>query len=166
MRKFILLAGVLVVAGCSKQPESLPEKPEFVRESRVDLNSPHADGAIIKDVMARAKDVPWRWTNQNPQLRVWVSDTANRKLHAEFAVADATFKETGPIQVTWTVNDKPVETVTYDSPGNKTFDKPVPPAMLKANAENTVGAQIDKVWVSKTDGVKLGLILSQIGLLQ
>jgi hypothetical protein len=38
--------------------------------------------------------------------------------------------------------------------------------LLRADAENTVGAQIDKVWVSKTDGVKLGLILSQIGIVQ
>ena len=124
MRNFILLAGVVVLAGCSKQPDSLPEKPEFVRESRVDMNSPHADGAIIKDVMARAKGIPWRWTNQNPQLRVWLSDTANRKLHVEFAVADATFKETGPIKVTWTVNDKPLDTVAYDSAGQKTYDHP------------------------------------------
>jgi len=166
MRHFILLAGVVVLAGCSKEPDSLPDKPEFVRESRVDMNSPHADGAILKDVMARAKGIPWRWTNQNPQLRVWVSDTANRKLHVEFAVADATFKETGPIKVTWAVNDKPLDTVAYDSAGQKTYDHPIPPELLRANAENTVGAQIDKVWVSKTDGVKLGLILSQIGILQ
>jgi hypothetical protein len=36
--------------------------------------------------------------------------------------------------------------------------------MLKAEAENTIGAAIDKVWVSPDDGAHLGVILSSIGL--
>ena len=170
---FAVVSIGLVLIGCAKAPESAPPEqraagqagaaaPAVIRESSIAMNAPEADAAVMQDVLNRAGDTPWRWTNQHPRVRLFVGDTAGQKLRVEFTVADATFKQTGPISVTWVVNGKDLATVRYAEPGSQVFEKPVPPDMLRANSENIAGADIDKVFVSPSDGVKLGLILSRI----
>ncbi len=120
---------------------------------------------IVQDVSGGHADA-WRWTGQKPTLRLRLSDTADLKYRIEFAIADITLKDTGPVTLTFLVNDKPVGKQTYDKAGTQTWETPVTPDLLVAGSDNTIGVMVDKVWSSPGDGAKLGIILSSIGLIR
>jgi hypothetical protein len=84
----------------------------------------------------------------------------------DFSIADSTFKDTGPVTLTFFVNDRIIGTRRYTLPGTYHFEQPVPPNWVEAGKEATLAAEIDKVWVAPQDGAKLGFILSRIGLQQ
>jgi hypothetical protein len=93
-----------------------------------------------------------------------VSSTAAFKFHAEYSISDATFQRTGPVTLRFLVNDKMLAEQRHDKTGNFTFDKPIPEQLLKANSENDLAIEVDKVFIAEADGAKLGFILSAIGL--
>lgn len=130
----------------------------------VDMSEAAAENHIVKDVLLGPTTAGWRWTMQNPTVTVRVQAAIGLKFHTEFTLPDATFRDTGPVTIRFFVNDHELAAQRYDSAGVKQFEAPVPPAYLHAGADNTLGAEIDKVWVSKHDGARLGFILSRIGL--
>jgi hypothetical protein len=64
------------------------------------------------------------------------------------------------------VNDHVLDHVRYTAAGTQHFEKLVPPEWIIINKDATVGAEVDKAWVSKDDGVRFGMILTRIGLTQ
>jgi hypothetical protein len=81
----------------------------------------------------------------------------------DFAIADLTFNDTGPVTFSISINGRLFDKVLYDQPGEKRYDKPVPPGFLKPKSEVTVTVKPDKIWIAKDDGAKLGFILIRIG---
>ena len=169
----LLLVPVIVLAGCISQPQTYappvqrepvlngqaPKPPKEV----VRMSERETDAYIVQDI-PRNSDDPWRWTGKRPTVRLFVSDPGGRKLVVEYVIAQATLKDTGPVKLTFFVNDEPLATVAEDRPGEKHFEKPVPPQMLKASAENTFAIEIDKLWIAKEDGAQLGFLLVSVGL--
>lgn len=164
---------LLLSAGCSKGPAiyeppierrpitgAEPELAEFI-----EMKSPAARQHIVRDVMDAAPGHPARWTNQNPALRFFVRRAAERRLRIDFVIAHATMKETGPVTITFRVNGKALETVRYDTAGEKSFEKPVSSGWLETGGTATVSMDIDKVWIAKTDGARLGVMLLRAGFL-
>ena len=84
----------------------------------------------------------------------------------DFVLPEVTFKVTGPVTMTFLVNDHPLDSVRYTAFGEQHFEKVVPPEWVEPMKENLVAASIDKVWVAPVDGAKLGFILTRIGLTQ
>jgi hypothetical protein len=171
MRAAVLVLSALLIGGCSNIPRGQPppeqrattvEDYDVPPDPMVDMGGPMAESAIVKDIL-KGPATGWRWTNQEPTVRVRVGDPTGLAMRAEFAVAEVNFKETGPITIQWMVNDKVLDTVRYTEHGQQVFEKDVPQGWLKPNADNTAGAKIDKVVVAKRDGVKLGIILTRIG---
>ncbi len=130
----------------------------------LEMSDPAAERAFVSDIDRGPQSSPWRWTSQRPTVKLTLKSTLNLRYRMEFTLPEVTFKDTGPVTITFFVNDQLLDTVKYDKPGDKIFDKPVPDAMLKPMTENTLAAEIDKVWMSKDDGRKLGFILSRVGL--
>ena len=106
----------------------------------------------------------WSWTGKRPAVKVHLRGGLPVYYAMEFSIADATFKQTGPVAVTFFVNDHPLETVRYNAPGPQRFEKTVPAEWVVV--DNVVGAEVDKVWTSPDDGAMLGLILMSIGLIE
>ena len=161
---------LLLAAGCSRGPDIftppierrpiegvVPDLAEFT-----EMGAPLASHHLVRDFLDAPAGQIYRWTNQQPTLRFHVRRTANRILRLDFVVADVTFKDTGPVTVTVTVNGRTLGAVRYDSPGEKRFEKPVPADWLDADP-TIVSVEIDKVWVSKTDGARLGVMLRGAG---
>jgi hypothetical protein len=117
----------------------------------------------VKDIYDRS-DPSWRWTSQNPTVQMLVLSTEKLKFHADFAIWDDSFKVTGPVEITFLVNDRPLDKVRYTTPGVKQFEKPVPFDWLSADAPTTAGLSIDKIYVAPMDGKKFGVILVRMGL--
>lgn len=162
----------LIAIACVSQPDVYappaqrkPPDPDVLIRSKliVDMAEPSVERAIVKDILGREKGVPWRWTAQHPTVSIRLKSAANLKYFIDFALADAIFKETGPVSITYFVNDQVLDKVTYNTPGRKTFEKLIPAGMLRPMSENRLAAEIDKPKLNE-DGSRLGFILVQIGL--
>ena len=139
------------------------EKPRAARAARVvEMGDPAADPLLVRDI--RGPEGSWRWTGQRPAVRVYVSKPEGLEFVAEFALSDATFKDTGPVGIQFQVNGKTLGAERYEQPGQKQFRKAVPAEWLRRGEDAEVGLELDKVWVSKADGAQLGVILSRLGL--
>ena len=106
----------------------------------------------------------WSWTGQRPAVKVRVRNAQKVRYEIDFTVADATFKQTGPVAITFFVNDHALDTIHYAKPGPQHYEKTVPAEWIDTGKDNVAGAAVDKVWTSPDDGAKLGLILTRIGL--
>jgi hypothetical protein len=129
----------------------------------------HIVDLSVGDVSRVASDIlapvgGWSWTGKRPTVKVRLRGSKNVRYIADFTVADATFKTTGPVSIIFLVNDHPLETVRYTKPGPQRFEKAVPAEWLEPMIETMVAAEIDKVWTAPDDGEKLGFILTRMGL--
>lgn len=131
----------------------------------VNMSDPDAPSRFVRDITGVATPT-WRWTGPRPTVRVRVRTTENVRYVIDFTIAQTTFKDTGPVTLTFIVNDHVLDRVRYATPGQKHFEKSVPPEWLEPGKDAIAGAEIDKVWVSKDDGARFGFILTRIGLAQ
>ena len=169
-RPYILLP-LCLLAGCANIPDSyappIQRKPLTGAEPSpigtfVNLGEPSADAYIVRDITGHAES-SWRWTRKRPELRFFLDSVERLKFKADISIADVTLKETGPVTISIFINGHRLDTVKYTSAGRKEFEKPVPPAFLLPKSVNLAALEIDKVWVSKTDGAVLGFILTSAG---
>ena len=131
----------------------------------VEMSHPAAPAAIIKDISGTVEGGSWRWTYEHPTLKVNIRDVQGWRLMARYAVSDATFKSTGPVKLTYSVNGKDLTTEVVKAPGERVFNQPVDPAMLKPG-DNVISIHVHNLWTSPTDGAKLGIILTGAGLVR
>lgn len=128
----------------------------------VEMNDPDTNLHIVKDIYGQS-DPSWRWTSQNPTVQLLVLSTENLKFHADFAIWNEGFKTTGPVDIAYLVNGKVLDKVHYATPGEKHFEKAVPPDWLAVDSDTIIGMDIDKVNIAPRDGAKLGVILLRMG---
>lgn len=171
MRRWLFLA--VLLSACTPLPESYPV-PE--QRSSKDGPEPEPLGAFVSFSDARspdyvvngflpaAPDQLWRWASESPTVRVRVSEKTGLRLRANFSFPEESHKPLLPLTVKYFVNDKLLETVVYRQAGVLEFRKPVPPEWLVAEADNLIRLEISPVYVAKADGVKLSMIISDIGL--
>jgi hypothetical protein len=105
----------------------------------------------------------WRWTDERFTLMFRVPSVTGNKLVMDFSVPGETFAQTGPFHMTYTVNGRVLDKVRYDSPGDKRFEKAVPPGSLREDTENIVAVELDKAYVAEGDQKKLGVLLFRAG---
>lgn len=167
-----ILLSLCLLAGCSNLPDSyappIQRKPLSGAEPSpigtfANLGEPSADAYIVHDITGYLESSSWRWTRKRPELRFFLDSIDHLKFKADFSVADVTLKDTGPVAISIFINGHLLDKVKCASSGRKEFEKPVPAAFLNPKAVNFAALEIDKVWVSKTDGAVLGFILSSAG---
>ena len=169
LRPYILLA-LCFVTGCANIPDSyappMQRKPLTGTEPNemghfVNLGADDADSYIVRDIGDR--DGAWRWTHKRPELRFFLESVDKLTFKAEFAIAEATIKDTGPVTISVLINGNLLDKVHCAKSGERYFEKPVPAKFLRPNAMNLVALEIDKVWIAPGDGAQLGFILSRAG---
>jgi hypothetical protein len=168
------LIGVVLLAGCQNMPE--PYAPPVQRQPFenfrpyrttriIDMSDGDAETHFVRDIVA-GSSTSWRWTGQRPAVRVLMRSNENLRYVIDFTIPGATFEQTGPVTLSFYVNDHLLDRVRYTSPGTQHFEKPVPAEWVEKDKEAIVAAEIDKMWASKEDGSRLGFILTSIGLKQ
>jgi len=164
----VMVAGM---SSCQRYPESYPppeqRQPLTAAEageekSFVEMNAADAASYFVRDVRGLEAN-QWRWTGQRPTLHFVLDQVENLKFVMDFAVAGAVLEQTGPLTVSFRINGRLLARETYATHGEKHFEKPVQASWLEAGGDTIVSAELDKVWVSPTDGVKLGIILKRAG---
>lgn len=168
---FLLIAFAIFLAGCDRFPDSYPPPdqrhpvegyspgPEAMM---VEMSEPNADLHIVKDIY-KPGSAPWRWSAQNPTVRT-LAISNNLKFRADFAIWADSFKITGPVEITYLVNDRPLDKIRYTSAGEKHFEEAIPAGWILADAETTLALNVDRLYVAPTDGNKFGVILVRMGL--
>lgn len=170
----ITLAASLCLVACGGTNETFAPPPQRAPVQGIklsprillDMGNAASSPKIVKDIDAGPPVTGWRWAGQDPTVRVRPLVSGNFRYHIEFAIAGQTFRDTGPVTVTFVVNDHVIGHMRCDLPGTRIFDAPVPAGLVHAMADNTVAAHVDKVWVSKLDNARLGMIVVRMGLTQ
>jgi hypothetical protein len=173
MTRAILAVLALALCSCRSESGQYPppeQRPSFegfkLPAGRIlNMDDPDAPLRFVRDI-SPAQAANWRWTDQRPAVRIRVRDVENLKYVIDFTLPEATFKDTGPVTVTFTVNDHVLDHVRYAAAGSQHFEKAVPANRVAVHKDATVGAEIDKTWISRDDGARLGFILTRIGLTQ
>ena len=168
-----LAMALALLAGCNKEPDIfMPpvQRQPFLSDQApkqakrlIRMSDAEADAYIVSDIPKGEKG-PWRWTGKRPTIRLYLTNTDGFKLSCEFSIAEATFKDTGPVTLQFLINGKLVETKRIEKPGQYTVEKEVSHEVLKPNGDNEFTVEIDKVWVAPDDGAKLGFLLTSLGL--
>jgi len=96
-------------------------------------------------------------------MRFYVKGIQKLNFAMDFAIAEATFAQTGPVTLAVLVNGQLLEKKLFAKPGSYSLVLPVPVDVLKAESLNTVTIEPDKVFVAREDGAKLGFILTGAG---
>jgi len=165
---------LLCLAGCDRLPESYPPPEQrqpvagFNPEGdpnamMVAMDNVDADQLIVKDIYP-GSGIPWRWTKQEPTVKVLLLASEKMKFSADFAIWDGGFKVTGPLEISFLVNGKLLDKVRYTTPGNKHFEKPVPPEWLDGDTHAALALSVDKLYIAQVDKAQFGVILTRMGL--
>ncbi len=168
-RAALSIAAALPVA-CVNTPESY-SVPEQHQPFRARMSDPEyvvagardASRFFVRDIRMDAG--LWRWTGAEPELEFTLGSRSDRKLVYEFVIHDATFKHTGPVTISFFVNEKLLARERYDSPGDKKLEKSVPAEWLQGKEKTRVRVQVENTWRSP-DGVVFGILLKRAGFVE
>lgn len=168
----VALCGIL--SGCVNLPEPYAppaQRPFFEappEATRVlNMADDDAESHFVQDIGAELQGNRWRWTGRRPTIRLRTGSNQKLLYSMDFAIAGATFEKTGPVTLAFYVNDRLLGSASYDAPGAKRFEKPVPADWLVPNENVTLAAEIDKVWTPPQQGsTPLGFLLVALGLVQ
>ena len=168
----LLVASSLGVFSCRRAPESYPlpaqrpsdygPDPPVAVSDAVSMDLPWVQRYLVKDIDASPNQAR-RWTFREPEMRFLLQQKTSRKLVVNFIVHSRTFKETGPVTVSFLVNGRTVGTIRCTHPEEHRFEAPVPDELLQSTAETRVTITLDKYWVAPQDGAKLGVLLVDAG---
>jgi hypothetical protein len=162
----------LCLLGCAREPKwyAVPQQrpglaaaEEGALGAYVIMNAPNADAHLLGGVSHYLEGGAWRWVGERARLRFFLESNRNQKLSIDFSITEFTFKETGPVTLSFLINGHPFDTVRYDSPGDKRYWKDVPEALLRAGADNVVSIGSSPVWTSREDGTRLSVVLKGAG---
>ena len=169
----VLLVCAMALCACQNMPEPYapPEQRQPFENFRpyritrvVSMADGDAEAHFVRDISG-AGGGSWRWVAQRPTVHIMMRSNENLIYTIDFTIPGATFKETGPVTLSFFVNDHLLDKVRYTAEGNQHFEKKVPENWVEPGKETTVAAEIDKVWTSP-DGTRMGFLLSRIGLKQ
>jgi hypothetical protein len=147
------------------QRQPLADFRPYRMSAIVNMSDDDAKTHFVQDITA-IQTASWRWTGKRPTVRVRMRSADNIRYTIDFAIAETTLLATGPVTVSFLVNDRVLDRARYTRAGSVHFEAPVPAGWVAAGQDVTVGAEVDKVWVPPEEGPKLGMILVRMGLTQ
>jgi hypothetical protein len=147
------------------QRQPLEDFHPYRMSAIIDMSDEDSKTHFVQDLTSYAAPT-WRWTGQHPRLRLRMRSTENLRYTIDFSITDGMLRNTGPLTVSFLVNDRVLDQVRYARDGVQHFEKPVPAGWVTPDQDITVGADIDKSWIPPDGGPKFGIILTRIGLTQ
>jgi len=162
------------LGGCGNLPEPYPpptQRPLFEASFEavrlLEMADADAERYFVEDISAELEGNTWRWTGKRPTIRLRSGSNQKLVYSIDFAIAGSTLEQTGPVTLSFFVNDHLLDRVRYATAGRRQFRKPVPAEWLEGGEDLTLAAEIDKLWKPpQPDGKPLGFILVALGLEQ
>ncbi len=158
-------------ASCARLPESFAPPAQHAALASIPLAGPGnffsmADSNAADYLVSGVADHgpgTWRWTYDHPVLRFFVPALPDLRFSLEFTLPQDTFRHTGPVTLSISLNGQALDRIRYDQAGQHSYSHPVPPAMIYPGALNFIAIDPHPVWISPDDGAHLGFILSRAG---
>jgi hypothetical protein len=166
------LSGALCGCGNLPEPYAPPAQRPFFKappEAARILNMADADAEshFVQDIAMSLESNTWRWTGKRPTIRLYPGSNQRLTYSIDFAIAGATFEQTGPVTLSFFVNDHLLDRARYTKPSRQHFEKSVPAEWVEPNENVILAAEINKLWVPpQRDAQPLGFILVALGLEQ
>ena len=169
MRRAALYILCISLSGCGSSSLSykmpvqrvLPQAPDPPPlASFIDFASGDSVDYVVRDIDPTGD---WRWARDHPELQFHVEREGPLRLIIDFAIADRTFQDTGPVTLTVKVNRVEVGTMRCDRGGEYHFEHPVPVELIPENGLTLVTAEANPVWVSPGDGTHFGYLIRRAG---
>jgi hypothetical protein len=132
----------------------------------VALNAPNAPDHFVADVVGELNDGSWRWVMKRPTFQFRAPTNRGLKLRVDLTVPDITFAQTGPVRIEIMVGGHKLDTVAFDKPEQRLYEKAVPAEWIVPGEPVLISLEIDKMWKSPTDGLERGFIITKIGFVQ
>ena len=170
-----VLTTLCLLSGCANIPDSYapPAQRQLLDEAElsvvgcfVDMADPKAEAHIVGDVNDGLEGSSGRSTRKRPELRFFLDSIERLTFKLDFSIAEATFRDTGPVAITVFINDNLLDKIECPGPGEKHFQKPVPAKFLRPKAMNYTALWIDKIWMPKTYDEIQGFILTRAGFIR
>ena len=76
-----------------------------------------AESHFVQDISATLEANTWRWTGKRPTIRLHPRYEAEAGVLIDFAIAGATFQQTGPVTLSFFVNEHLLDRVRYPRSG-------------------------------------------------
>jgi len=173
-----LRPGVIVIAaglcGCQSMPDAYAppvQRPIFEENHAefvniVNMGDADAPTRFVQDIspLAEGTEHSWRWCKRRPTVKIRLKTIGDLKYTIDLAVPEVTFRDTGPVTISFYVNQHLLDKARYTAAGQYHFEKPVPAEWMAPREDILLAASIDKVWVSKKGDEREGFILTRIGL--
>ena len=169
----LLVLSGLPFAACGRRPPSYPPPEQAPLDMGHDptellpfvrMSEDIADNHLVRDIAGDPG--AFRWAFVHPEMRFMVTDTQNLKFSMEIGIPEITFRVTGPVTISCSINGKFLTSARYDHPGNYTLGAPVPSGWVEAGQPISVTAEADRRWTSPTDGAQLSFTLMSAGFTQ
>jgi hypothetical protein len=173
LHRLIGLVPALLAAGCNQLPDypPPPQREPLRRPNAVALSyflnvaNPNADAYIVKDIGDKTEGGGFRWVYAHPVLRFLVPPMEHPKFLVDFALPEPTFRMTGPVTLTFSINGRFFDKRRFAEMGQQHYEREVGDGFLMFGALNLVAIDPDKVFVAE-DGVKLGFPFSRVGFVE
>ena len=172
MNRIILPLAIvaLLSISCGRQPGVYAAPPQRSTDlgpdpgsdlAFVKMDDPQANEFLVKDI-SPGSDFR-RWAFIHPELRFRVKDARNLTFTAELTVPEVTYKVTGPVTVTYSVNGKTLGTLRVDHPGDFQIEKAVPEGVVEPGKYISVTFDAHPRWISPEDHAELSFLLRSAG---
>jgi hypothetical protein len=127
----------------------------------VAMSDPDADAYIVQGFRQKSEG-SWRWANQHPTLRFYLPQVTRARFNMAFALPEQTFRLTGPLTLTISLNGRVLDRARYDKPGEQQYTHEVPAEFLKPDGINIIAIEPDKL-AAPNPGEKLAFVLIRAG---
>lgn len=159
------------LASCNPPVIEYPVPPQYApaawsvnpRDFMLEMNDRDAPAHFIADILPDLHGGLWRWTGRRPTVSLPINPTGRFKYVVDFVLWEEALKQTGPVVLTFTVNDHVLSRVPYGTPGKRHFEKSISTALVGSTG-TSLAVEIDKLYVG-ADGNTFGFILVRIGLI-
>jgi hypothetical protein len=171
--RLIGLAPALLAVGCHQLPDypPPPQREPLVRADTAGLSyflnvaNLNADAYVVQGIGSATEGWGFRWAFAHPVLRFLVPPMDHPKFVMDFALPEPTFRVTGPVTLTFSINGRLFDNRGFAEMGQQHYEHEVPEGFLRFGALNLVSIAPDKLFVAK-DGAKLGFVFSRAGFVE
>jgi hypothetical protein len=154
---------VLAAAGNADKLPCLPDMAGI--GPSVEIHGQSQEKHLLHDIDSPAAGEEWVWAFERPALVFSVSQRPGVTFRMELEIANATLPETGPVQMTFWLNGRPLAKRRYDSPGKYLLEQEVPQELLRKDGVAIIETTQDKYYLAKGDGRRLSYLFHAAGFL-
>jgi hypothetical protein len=164
--------GIALLAACSRPPAVFTPPAQFrapsgpdapVLRNLIDMADPAAEFHLVRGVERTPAPEGWRWTGPGAELWFALETPAGRDFLLDFAIAEQSFRVTGPVQLTVAINGHLLDRPRYGAHGRHEFRRRVSAEWLRALDINQVEIECDPPWREPATGTSRGILLFRAG---